>query len=150
MKDKNGTKIKKGDYIKRCGFVTYADGPKYKVSKKTWVVTKNEQGELVLPSAAEGIEYLVVGSEKKGFNPEYLPVSDVVDVSQGSVPQKYRALKDVGSQNWKKGEVVQITGKVSNGTLERGVLELVPDTTPHQHILMVVDPVLMKPAVNEL
>lgn len=54
---------------------------------------------------------------------------------------KYRILKDVESQGWKEGEIVSVIGTIS---AVEGTLEEVPEETPHQHFLAVVDPVKMR------
>lgn len=140
MKDRNGVEIKKGDYIKRVGLVTYADGQKEKISKKTWLVGE-ANGELVFPPKAEGIDFLIVGNEVEGFKPEYSPVIDLISISEGYVAGNYRVLKEIESKDWKAGDIVKIHGKVSKETLEGGFLEKVSDELQNKHLLIVVDPI---------
>lgn len=156
MKDKNNIEIKVGDLVKRCGFVQYApdfpgdDGRRYKVSKKTWLISKIEDGSLFykdengndMPLALPKDEgaFLVVGNDGKFF-PEHAPIKKVVNIAAGGVGQKFRVHGDVAAQNWKDGEIVLIHGKVSKETLDSGKLELVPDSVEHQHVLIVADPV---------
>lgn len=149
MEDINKVEIKAGDLLKKVGKVEYADGLKEKISKKTWIV-KEIDGELVLPHKAEDVEFLIVGNEETGLLPEFLPFQDgVVTIGAGSVPQKYKVLKDVEKQGWKTGDVVQIIGKVSQETLTNGFLVQVSDDTPHKHVLVVVDPIAAGLMVNK-
>lgn len=153
MIDKNGTEIKAGDLIKRCGYVEYADGKRFKVSKNTWVVSKIEDDRVFYESRfpnSRGVEvvedveiklpkdngsFLVVGN---GYEllPEYQPTGMVL---AGSVEDKYRVLKPVVERGWDVGDVVSIVGKVSTETLENGWLEKVGKDTPNKHVLVVVD-----------
>lgn len=156
MKDKDGQEIKVGSMVKRCGFVRYADGPRYKVSKKTWLVSKiedglfykDENGNDVKLGCKEGIEFLVVGDEK-GFFKEHAAVAKVVKIDGGGVGQKYRVHGDIPAQHWKDGEIVLIHGNVSKETIDSGKLELVPDSVEHKHVLIVVDPVRVKGVFNK-
>lgn len=144
MLDKNKKEIKEGDLIKLVGMVQYADGLKEKISKKTWIF----EGEL--PEKTDDMQYLVVGNTETGLSPEYLPFQEgVITIDAGSVPVKYKVLKDIPEKGWEKGDVVQITGKVSKETLENGFLEQVDDKTPHKHVLVVVDPIATGLAVNK-
>lgn len=148
--------MKTGDFVKRAGLVLYADGYKRKVSKKTWLISKVEDGkpffrdesgldvELRLPKH-EG-EFIVVGNDSDGISKEFLAPEGVE--GNGGVSQKYRVHGDIEDKNWKDGDVVLISGKVSRETLESGKLELVPADTPHQHVLIVVDPVLLNNKVK--
>lgn len=156
MKDNNGIEIQPGDLMKRCGYVRYApdgqgdDGRRFKVSKKTWLISKvegdtlfykDEGGNdisLTLPKD-EGV-FLVVGRDEK-FLPEYAPVKKVVRIDAGSVGQKYRVHGDIPAQNWNDGDIVLIHGKVAKETFDSGKLELVPPTVEHQHVLIVAGPV---------
>lgn len=163
MKDKEKNEIKVGDLVKKCGYVTYADGPRYKVSRKTWQVSKIEDDRLFYRESvvdwrgetleqdvpipkAEEIEFLVVG-DSKGFKKGFAP-DKVLKIDAGSVAEKYRVLKDVKDKDWKKGDIVNIVGKVSFETLEGGWLEKVDKDTPHKHNLIVVDSARVGLAVN--
>ena len=147
--------MKAGDLVKRAGLVLYADGWKRKVSKKTWLISKVEDGKVfykdengndtLLPLPKNEGEFIVVGDEN-GVFPEHL--ENEVTVRGGGVSQKYRVHGDLSDKNWKDGDIVQITGKVSQETLDSGKLELVPDSVPHQHVLIVVDPILLNNALN--
>jgi len=140
MKDKNGIEIKVGDLVKRCGFVQYADGLKYKLSKKTWRISKIEgdtlfyadeygnNSELRRP-ANEG-DFIVVNEES----------TPVPFVRPSGVPHKYRVHVDYGKKNWKIGDIVLIYGQVGEETLKSGKLERVPDSEEHKHVLIIVDP----------
>lgn len=146
MLDKNNKEIKAGDFVKLIGMVQYADGLKEKISKKTWIVGEN----LELPEVSEGMSLLIVGSEKEGLLPEYAGFQEgMLKIGAGSVPQHYRVLKDVDSQNWKRGEIVRIIGSVSKETLENGFLERVADTVPHQHVMIIAEPVKIVLPINE-
>lgn len=142
-KEKKSKKtIEVGDLVKKTGLVNYADGARVKISKKTWEIVADEDGNPVLPTLAEGIELIVVGNVKDGLDPEYAPVEiDGVPIISAPVGVVYRALKDVESQNWKAGELIKIHGKVSKETLENGVLEVYTGETPPQHVLVVVAPI---------
>lgn len=142
-KDKNGIEIKEGDLLKKVGFVKYADGLKLKISKKTWAVTKDPAtGELVLPTLAEGIEFLVVGNLTDGLKEEYKSIElGGVPVVSAPVGVVYRVLKRVESQNWNAGDIVKIHGKVSIETLQNGILEAYNGDKPVQHVIVVVDPI---------
>jgi len=136
-------KIKAGDLVKKVGIVRYADGEREKVSKKTWVVVEQD-GVLSLllngdisPVKKED-RYIVVGNTKKGLDKDFAPIQGV---SAGSVPVKYRIHKDFKDKGWKKGDIVQIVGKISQETIDSGVLEQVSDKVPHKHVQIVVDPV---------
>lgn len=157
MKDKNKEEIKAGDLVKRCGNVEYADGKRFKVSKKTWLISRVEKDKLYFGEGEEETElarpkdegdFIVVGNEKKGIEKEYLAGNKPFVIDAGSVGEKYRVLKDVPAKDWKKGDVVHIVGKVSFETLHSGWLEKVDKDTPHKHVLIVVDPVLFKNNVN--
>ena len=52
---------------------------------------------------------------------------------------KYRLTKDVESQNWKQGDIINIVGKFVND----GTFEEVSEDTEHQHNLIVVDPITL-------
>lgn len=146
MKDKNGIEIMVGSLIKRCGNVRFADGLKYKISKKTWQVSKIEDGtlyyldengnhtKLSLPKN-EGA-FLVVGDEN-GVSPEHAKPS-FIDLG-GGVAQKYRVHGNIEEKGWQDEDIVLIHGKVSQEMIDSGVLELVPDSVQHQHVLIVVD-----------
>lgn len=135
MKDENGVEIKVGDYVKRAGYVQYADGLKYKISKKTWKVSRidgdnlyylDENGNdtvLTLP-AREG-SFIMVDHE-----------TTIEGVKPTGIPQKYRVHGDVPERGWKDKEIVLIYGAVS----DTKKLEPVPDTEHHTHVLVVVDP----------
>ncbi len=147
--------MKQGDFVKRAGLVLYADGLKRKVSKKTWLVSKvegdkvffrDENGNdvlLALPKN-EG-EFIVVGDEN-GLFPEYEKPA-FIDLG-GGIEQKYRVHGDIEEKNWKDGDIVLIHGKVSQETIDSGRLELVPNSVPHQHVLIVVDPILLNNKVH--
>lgn len=160
MKDKEKNTIKVGDLVKKTGYVTYADGDRYKVSRKTWRVSKVEDGKVFyrekivdflgreieqdtpIPYGKDAkgnqVEFLVVG-DAKGFSKGYKDVPTTLKIDAGSVAEKYRVLKDVKSKKWAKGDVVQIVGKVSFDTLEKGYLEKVSADVPHKHVLVVAD-----------
>lgn len=137
MKDKNDIEIKVGDLIKLVGFVQYADGLKEKVSKKTWIVEDLNN----LPEKTEDMSYLVIGNTTDGIKPEFIHSLDLVKISTGSVPQNYEVLKDIKEKDWKVGDIVKITGKVSKETLENGFLKEVSNDKAHKHVLIVVDPI---------
>lgn len=155
--------IKVGSLIKRAGYVQYADGRRYKVSKKTWRVSKVEEGKLFYSQTTTDVhdneivedvelkipkddgEFIVVGDENGVFE-QYLPKDNTISV--GSVAGKYRVLKDVEERDWKIGDVVSIVGKVAFSTLENGVLEKVSDDTEHKHVLIVVDPISVFGSTN--
>lgn len=159
MKDKNKVEIKVGDYVKRCGYVQYADGKKYKVSKNTWVISKVDGDniyysvtfkdykgddvteDVLLKKPKDDGDFLVIGNEKDGLNKENSPINKTIVIEEGSVAGVYKILKDVSDKNWKAGEVVKIHGKVSFDTLKNGYLEKIGDNVKHQHILVVVDPI---------
>jgi len=61
---------------------------------------------------------------------------------------KYRALRDVESQNWKQGDVISIIGDFSEKSI-LGVLEQVPEETQNQHVLVVADVALLGSRVNQ-
>lgn len=147
--------MKEGDLIKRAGLVLYADGYKRKVSKKTWLVSKVEDGQplykdengndVLLPLPKNEGEYIVVGDEN-GVFPEHQAIEGIE--RGGGVTQKYRVHGDIPEKGWEDGDIVAITGKVSQETIKSGKLELVPDTEPHKHVLIVVDAVLLNKEVN--
>lgn len=153
---KNKEDIKAGDLVKRAGYVQYAPdfsgdtGRRYKVSKKTWLISKVENGELYyqdengndirLSLPKDEGAFIVVGKEGK-FRPEHAPIKKVVKIDGGGVGQKYRVHGDIPTQNWKDGDIVLIHGKVSKETIDAGKLERVPDTVPHAHVLIVADPI---------
>lgn len=165
MKDKNGVTIKTGHIVKRGGKVRYADGMKYKLSKKSWVVSRVENDtlfytksftswdgtpvteEVKLSLPKHDGDFLVVGDEK-GLFEEHRPIKKVVAVDPGSVGENYRVKQDVDAQNWKEGDIVKIHGKVSEKTLNKGILEKVPNTLEHKHVLVVVDPVKLQGKQN--
>ena len=147
MKDKEGTIIKVGDLVKRCGKVLYADGLRSKISKNSWLVSKIEGGELYYNDGERDVklarpkvegDFIVVG-DSKGISKDFKDVPKVLTIEAGSVQEKYRVLKELKDKGWKKGDVVAITGKVSFDTLEKGWLELVDKDTPNKHSLIVVD-----------
>lgn len=148
--------MKQGDFVKRAGLVLYADGLKRKVSKKTWLVSKVEDGtpffkdengnEVALKLPKNEGEYIVVGNEVDGISPEFIAPEGVE--GSGGVTQKYRVHGNFSEKGWEDGDIVQISGKVSKETLESGKLELVPNTEPHKHVLVVVDPVLLNNKVQ--
>ena len=150
MTDKNGVEIRAGHLVKREGLVLYADGFKRKVSKKTWVVSKVEDGkvfyqdendtDILLPCPKNEGAFLIVGDEN-GVFPEHQIES--VNITLGGVGQKYRVHGDVPEKDWKDGDIVLIHGTVSKDTIDAGTLELVPDTVAHKHVLIVVDTVLL-------
>lgn len=136
--------------MKRVGPVMYADGPRTKVSKKTWLIHEIgddetlyylENGELRPLTLAPEIKFLVVGDEENGIREEFLHNDENVVITDAPVGEVYEVLKDISQHNWKKGELVRIHGKVSKETLENGYLVLYKGTKPHQHVLVVVDPV---------
>ena len=150
MKDKNDVEIQAGDMVKKTGFVTYAHGPREKVSKKTWVATEKD-GVLGLflndwePfDSKEGVEYIIVGSVNKGMKKEFIPLSDV---AVSAVFEKFKLLKDVPSKGWKKGDVVQTNGKIAKDDV---TFEWVADNVPHQHVLVVVDPIKVGLLTNKM
>lgn len=165
MNDKNDKAIEPGCYVKRCGKVLYADGLRFKVSKKTWLVSRVEDGRLFYESrfldhrgeeVVEEVElkrpkidgnFIVVG-DADGLAPEFAPPLKVIKVSEGSVAQNYRVLKEVKEQGWKQGDIVQIIGKVAFDTLHEGFLELVGKDVPHKHVLIVVDPIRLNNRLN--
>lgn len=57
---------------------------------------------------------------------------------------KYRVLQDVDEQNWKAGDIVSIVGQIAPTPL----LEEVAEDTPHQHVLVVADSVLLNNKVQ--
>lgn len=147
MLDKNNKEIKGGDYLKKVGIVEYADGPKEKISKKTWMVGDDGQ----LPEISEGMSFLVVGNVKEGILPEFAPLMHgMIKIDVGSVPVNYKVLKDIEEKGWRRGEIVRIIGSVSNETLENGFLEKVPSETPHQHVMVVVNPIELGLSLNEI
>lgn len=149
MLDINDIEIKEGDLIKQVGMVTYADGPKLKYSKQTWLVIMQD-GELVLPVKSNDIKFVIVGNQEAGLRPEFLPFQEgVITIDEGTVPVNYKILKDVPTRGWKAGEVVKIVGKVSRETLENGVLEQCSDDEPNQHMLVVVDPIKLTGLFNK-
>jgi hypothetical protein len=158
MKDKYKNEINPGDLVKRCGYVEYADGKRYKISKNTWLISRVEKDKLffmegdtereIMRPADEG-DFILVGNAKKGIAKEFTDTAKVLNLGAGTVGEKYRVLKDVSKHNWKKGDIVQIFGKVSFGTLEKGWLEKVDPETKHKHVLVVVDPVALNPKVNK-
>lgn len=164
MKDKENSEIKVGDLVKKCGYVTYADGAKYKISKKTWQVSKVEGDNLfyrelgvdvkgqeieqdALIPRKEGIEFLVVG-DGKGLKKEYKTTPKVLKIDAGSTGGNYRVLKDIEDKKWKVGDVVRIHGKVSFETLEKGYLEKVSDDLPNKHALIVADLIKVGMAIH--
>lgn len=149
MLDKNKKEIKAGDLVKLVGIVKYADGDKEKISKKTWVVGERD-GQLDLPEASEGMSYLIVGSKEYGIFPDFLPLFDTIDVSEGSVPQNYRTLKDIEDKGWKKGDIIRIVGRVSKETLKQGWLEEVSNDIKNKHTLIVVDPIKLGLTANDI
>ena len=141
MKDKNGIEIKGGDLVKRCGYVMYADGLKYKISKKTWKISKIEEGNLYYADENGNDVYLPIPKRDGAF----LVVNEdnfksVTGISPGGVPQKYRVHGDDKKMGWKDGDIVQIHGNVSEQTQKSGKLERVPDSLEHKHVLVVADP----------
>ena len=140
MKDTQGVEIKVGDLVKRSGKVMYADGLKFKISKKTWKVSKIENDELYYTDENGNDVHLAVPKVEGGF----LVVSEavfepMVGVKAGGVPQKYRVHGDVKDKGWKDGDIVQIFGQVSKETIDSGKLERVPDSVEHKHALIVAD-----------
>lgn len=154
MKDINKRELQVGDLVKKKGIVEYADGPREKVSKKTWVVIEQDGLKLMLGDDIQPLketeEYLVVGSVKQGLEAPYKPLDKTLSISEGSTAENYRVLKDIKEKNWKKGEVVRIHGKVSFETLEKGYLEKVSSETEHQHLLVVVDPIKVGLVANKV
>lgn len=167
MTDLNNKEIKVGDLIKRCGYVTYADGPRFKYSKKTWLVSKidscnkcdgecqhpyykDENGNDMKLGAKEGIQYVVVGNEENGLDKEYEPVDDVIKIGVGSVESNYEVLKDIKKRNWFKGDIVKIIGNVAFESLEQGYLKEVSLNIPHKHILIVADNIKVGAVAREL
>lgn len=166
MKDKYKNEIKAGDLVKRCGYVEYADGRRFKISKNTWLISRVEgkklfftetikdtlgnavQSERELQRPKDEGDFIVVGDAKKGLRPEFKEKLKVVKLGAGSVAENYRVLKDVPDKNWKVGEIVQIFGKVAFETLEKGWLEKVDKEMPHKHVLIVVDPISLNNRVN--
>ena len=164
MKDINDNEIKIGDYVKRYGLVKYADGLKPKISKKTWIVSKIENDELFyesrfldwkgeevvedvrLPRPSKEGGFLVIGDEN-GLKDEFIS-PETLKIDVGTVAGVYRVLKDIKEQNWKAGEIVKIHGKISFETLEQGFLEKVADSVKHQHVLVVVDTIIMNKNIN--
>lgn len=155
MKDKNGAEIGVGALVKRCGYVRYADGLKYKVSKKTWVIStvgKNKHGEdalfykdengneVTLASPKNEGAFLVVG-DSNGFFPEHTLSEKIIKITSGGVGQKYRVHGDVKERDWKDGDIVLVHGDVSKETIASGKLERVPDSIPHKHLIIVADPI---------
>lgn len=150
MKDKNDIEIRVGHLIKRCGLVLYADGLKYKVSKKTWRISKveddkifytDESGQYVnLPLPKNEGAYIVVGDED-GLFPEHLPAEDVVTIKAGGVQEKYRVHGEVEQYGWQDGDIVAISGQIGKETIDSGKLEKVPNTLEHKHVLIVADPI---------
>lgn len=156
MKDKNQKEIQVGDLVKKQGLVKYADGERMKVSRKTWQVSKIENGQPyyqetitdwqgkevvqdVPITCADGIELVVVG-DAKGISKEYKNQAKMLAIEPGTVAENYRVLKEVTQYNWKEGEIVKIVGKVSFETLEKGYLEKVEPNVKHKHVLVVADP----------
>lgn len=140
MKDTYGVEIKVGDLVKRSGKVMYADGLKFKISKKTWKVSKIENNELYYTDENGNDVKLNIPAVEGGF----LVVTEdvfqpVQGVKAGGVPQKYRVHGDVKDKNWKDGDIVQIFGQVSKETIDSGKLEKVPDSVEHKHVLIVAD-----------
>lgn len=171
MKDKNNIDIKVGDLIKKTGFVKYADGDRYKISRKTWRVSKVEgdkvfyreqtqdflgreiEQDVPLPYGKDAkgnlVEFLVVG-DSTGFSKDFQENVKELKINAGSVQEKYRVLKDIPDKQWKKGEIVAITGKVSFETLENGWLEKVSADVPHKHTMVVVDTARIRGLTNNL
>lgn len=157
MKDKNKIEVKAGDLVKRCGYVMYADGRRFKISKKTWLISRVEKNKLFFMDGDIETElrrpkdegnFIVIGDIKKGVSKEFNDVAKILTVSPGSVEEKYRVLKDVPKHNWREGDIVQIIGKVSFETLEKGWLEKVDKDTKHKHVLIVVDPISLQNKSN--
>lgn len=156
MKDKNGNEIKVGHLVKRCGYVQYADEKRYKISKKTWLISKVGNGELYYEDrfiGSDGREvvhdaplkvpkdegsFIIVGDKDKGVSKEFLPTESVVEAPVG---QNYRIHKEDKKKDWKVGDIVRIHGRVAKEVIDRGDLEKVPDTIEHKHTLVVVDPI---------
>lgn len=148
MKDEKGVEIKVGDLIKRRGEVLYADGWKSKLSNKTWKVSKVEDivyyqdengNDVPLPLPKKNGAYVIV--DESWFTP-------VDGVKAGGISQKYRIHFNDKERDWKEGDIVQITGNVSEATLKSGKLEKVPDTELHKHVLIVADPLKIKGFAN--
>ncbi|RJQ33895.1 hypothetical protein C4568_03780 [Candidatus Parcubacteria bacterium] len=155
MTDKNGVEIRAGHLVKREGLVLYADGLKRKVSKKTWLVSKVEDGKVfyqdengndtLLPCPKNEGAFLIVGDES-GVFPEHQ--IQTVNITLGGVGQKYRVHGDVPEKDWKDGDIVLIHGTVSKDTIDSGKLELVPDSVEHKHVLVVVDAISLNNRVH--
>lgn len=141
MNDNNNVEIKVGDLVKRTGKVLYADGWKHKISKKTWKISKIEDGKLYYTDENGNDTELTVPKHEGGFlivsEADFAPTQGI---KPGGVPIKYRVHGDVEEKGWKDGDIVQIFGNVSKETLDSGKLEVVPDTLNHKHVLIVVDP----------
>ncbi len=76
IKDKNKVAIKAGDFVKRVGLVRYADGERLKVSRVTFCIAENEEGLLEIPSKAEHIDFLIIGSLKVGILTMYEDIAN--------------------------------------------------------------------------
>lgn len=62
--------------------------------------------------------------------------------------EKYRVLKNIPKFGWVAGDIVEISGKISQDSFDNGLLEKYGGTEKHKHVLIGVDPIRIKPKVN--